>query len=328
MMKLVMMVKNEAPTIAKTIESALPYITSALIVDTGSTDGTVGIAAKVFERDRVNVRFESHPWTGCFDVNRNAVLEEAWKFHDGALLLLDGEEILEGDPLKGEGNVALTIHNGEGWVWPQIRVLRDRKARYIGATHEYLSVVAKTWSRTKVSSRQGFASNQEEKWGRDLKLLDDSPRGRFYRGLTLDWLGRKEEAAHWFRRTLYSGIWYPCIYESLMRLGRYEDACRYQRAEPWLEEAKGAERCGDWSSVVRFATNALDCRRPDQGYLFLYEPAYDYEAHNLLAFALYKQGKYAEALPYAEHADKAHRSAVTGSLVREIVSASKFTGLR
>lgn len=96
-----MIVKNEAHGIARTLESARPWIDRWCILDTGSTDGTkdvieatlAGIAGSIGERAFDN-----------FAASRNALLEWASKGAepDEWLLLLDSDDILiGGDKLRG-----------------------------------------------------------------------------------------------------------------------------------------------------------------------------------------------------------------------------------
>ena len=85
-----MIVKNEAQHIRKCLESIRPFCDEIIIVDTGSTDGTIGIA-----RDYAD-KIYSHPWEDHFSKARNLSLSYAtgkWIFvidADEELVAKDG----------------------------------------------------------------------------------------------------------------------------------------------------------------------------------------------------------------------------------------------
>jgi GT2 family glycosyltransferase/Tfp pilus assembly protein PilF len=84
-LSLCMIVKNEEKYLLQCLKSVRDIIDEIIIVDTGSTDKTVGIA-KVF-----GAKLFDFPWTGDFAAARNHSLEQAtgnW------ILILDGDEVL------------------------------------------------------------------------------------------------------------------------------------------------------------------------------------------------------------------------------------------
>ena len=88
---LCMIVKNEAPVIARCLDSVRPIITHWVIVDTGSTDGTQdiirdhlrGLPGTLYER----------PWKD-FAFNRSEALELA-RPHGDFSLIIDADDALE-----------------------------------------------------------------------------------------------------------------------------------------------------------------------------------------------------------------------------------------
>ena len=81
-LSLCMIVKNEARNLPRSLAPVMPYVDEAVVVDTGSTDGTPELAARLGAR--------VHPFTWCFDfaAARNFSLEQAtgdW------VLWLDGD---------------------------------------------------------------------------------------------------------------------------------------------------------------------------------------------------------------------------------------------
>lgn len=294
-MHLVMMVKNEADTIARTLES-VPWVSGATIVDTGSTDRTLEMAAGCWSA-MVNASFVGFapgltlhhlPWPGRFDKARNDVLALAHRdaLGRGPFLLLDAGEVWQGAPPEGKaGRVVLTY--GDGWVWWQHRVVLPG-ARYQGAVHE--TITGKGLDRAApFVGRILCAEPNTARWVTDAQTLaaDKSHRGVFYRAMTLMSLGRKASARKAFIQRLAMGATndseeHEC-YESMMRLA----TCDAGNVVGWLEEA--AERAPhraeppwflaehfarkDWGRCYSWAARGMRATRP-RDYLFLYEPAY------------------------------------------------------
>jgi tetratricopeptide (TPR) repeat protein len=78
-----MIVKNEAVNLAACIESVSPIIDQIVILDTGSTDGTVEIAKKL------GAKVYSYEWSDDFSEARNEALK---KVATDWVLVLDGDE--------------------------------------------------------------------------------------------------------------------------------------------------------------------------------------------------------------------------------------------
>lgn len=96
-LSLCMIVKNEAETLERCLESAKGHVDEVVIVDTGSTDGTQQIAKK-----HADV-FDEIEWPGSFSVARNYSYDLASKDY---IIYLDGDEYL---PKKGDWD---QIHAG------------------------------------------------------------------------------------------------------------------------------------------------------------------------------------------------------------------------
>ncbi len=83
---LCMIVKNEAERLGRCLASAAPWVGEMVVVDTGSTDDTVAIAAAF------GAKVVHFPWIDDFSAARNASLEAATR---PWALILDGDEELE-----------------------------------------------------------------------------------------------------------------------------------------------------------------------------------------------------------------------------------------
>lgn len=85
-LSLAMIVKNEAHTLGRALESVRGLCEEVVVVDTGSTDGTPDLAA------RLGATVSTFPWTGSFAEARHASLARCtgdW------VLLLDADEAIE-----------------------------------------------------------------------------------------------------------------------------------------------------------------------------------------------------------------------------------------
>ena len=159
---LCMIVRNEERYLARCLASLKPVVAEMVVVDTGSTDRTRGIAtafgAKVFE----------HPWTGDFSEARNAALSRASR---DTILLMDADEVLAAQDheafaaLAGKRggkpgawsfvtrNYVVPVNNagwtpndgsypqeeaGSGWIpSAKVRLFPNRESlRFSGAVHE------------------------------------------------------------------------------------------------------------------------------------------------------------------------------------------------
>lgn len=142
-------VKNEAKTLARSIRSLTGQADELIVVDTGSTDGTRGVA------EEHGARVISAPWQDDFSAPRNLALEQAagdW------IVFLDGDEfftedtgghlrrVIEGQQGKGVQGILmrrLDIDEDKGNELQAdtfvLRIFRrDPKLRYRGRIHEEL----------------------------------------------------------------------------------------------------------------------------------------------------------------------------------------------
>jgi glycosyltransferase involved in cell wall biosynthesis len=253
---LCMIVKNEAEDLPRCLESVREVADEIIVVDTGSTDGTVDVA----------LGFGAHvihfPWQNDFAQARNAGLEAAsgdW------ILFLDADEALDaGDRGKllecawhtrydgfffrvfnyvGDGHRGTSIN-------PVLRMFRNAKAhRFEGRIHEQ---IAASICRVKPDAafhyvdvkihHYGYLSNRiasRNKVSRNLELLkktlEESPENPFHLyniGIEYLRIGQKEQALDAFRRARmlaspawsYTHLLYKCEARTLQALGRNAQA--------------------------------------------------------------------------------------------------------
>lgn len=136
---LVMIVKNEATCLERCISSVSRLVDDIIILDTGSTDGTIDIA------QRLGVRIHHFEWIDDFSAARNAALDFStadWNLIlDADEWLISGQECLRSlgnTPFIGQIAVQSTFdREGSGQIaidW--ISRLLPRGVRYSGRIHE------------------------------------------------------------------------------------------------------------------------------------------------------------------------------------------------
>lgn len=147
---LVAIVKDEAKSIAATLQSVRAHVDQVIVLDTGSTDGTQDLV-----REAGVVLFEEAyvPQKGAtrihYGATRNRVLDLHAQQPEPAVftLMISGDETLgvDGDALRTfleskrdatDGAYCVAMQQGTN-RWPYPRILRtDSKWRYEGAVHE------------------------------------------------------------------------------------------------------------------------------------------------------------------------------------------------
>lgn len=149
-LSLCMIVKNEASRLQRCLTAALPWVAEAVIVDTGSTDGTVALAHSMGSK----VRVSHFAWCNDFARARNHALQAAnrpWA------LVLDADEVLVVDDAAAWTRAldqlevsafSVDCHDrlddGGVAVGPIMRLFRrDQPGMfYRGQVHEQLAAVA------------------------------------------------------------------------------------------------------------------------------------------------------------------------------------------
>ena len=98
---LAMIVKNEARCLARCLRSIGPVAQEIVVVDTGSTDDTVGIARQF------GARVEHFTWVDDFSAARNHALQQA---SGGWILFLDADEYASESLVREIGEFIATRH--------------------------------------------------------------------------------------------------------------------------------------------------------------------------------------------------------------------------
>lgn len=210
--RLAMIVRDEAPIIERVLTSALPHIDSWRIIDTGSTDGTVGRIEEALAGVRGELRVSD--WVD-FGHNRSELVRWA---AEGAewLLLLDADMTIDADDDLAQQLAAftadaalVTVDGGVSYRMPYL-VRGDRPWHYAGRTHEHLTSTepySTGWFDGLRITHIGDGSSRPVKLERDLELLGldllenpDSARTVFYLAQTYRDAGELDLALDHYRR--------------------------------------------------------------------------------------------------------------------------------
>ena len=255
---LAMLVRNEAPVIARCLASVRPLIDHWVVVDTGSTDGTPDIVRNTL--NEVPGELHQRPWVD-FGHNRTEALRLAQE-HGDYTLMIDAGEVLELPPgfrmphLNADSYVIDTGEQERLWR-PQI-VRNGLPWRYEGVLHEFLSCAAEPeggrvlphersqkrlpGARIRLGNDSARRRNRgSEHYRHEAGLLERAlaaetdpflvARYKFYLAQTHLDAGDKEKALAAYRERAALGLWDQEVFISLYRsagieadLGFDEDA--------------------------------------------------------------------------------------------------------
>jgi thioredoxin-like negative regulator of GroEL len=291
---LCMIVKNEAATLPGCLASAGRAVDEAVVIDTGSTDGTPDIAR------RHGARVVSWPWRDDFSAARNESLRHArgeW------VLVLDADERLA---TGGPALVRSTVERGGAGgfdcrlistlppgqpsatiaAW-YCRLFRRRPhVAFAGRIHEQVapSILrgGGTIARSGIAiEHEGYARPSAEKLARNLRLLEvaleDEPGQAFALlnlGLTLQAMDRWSESVSALEQAIASAV-------APLTPGL--------RAVAWTHLAEAQARDARWIEADRAARAAI-AEEPDLSM-----------ARHVLARALFEQGDFDAAAEIFHH---------------------------
>ena len=225
---LCMIVRDEAAVIERCLTSVRELIDSWVICDTGSTDETPELVRVALAQ--VPGDLYERPWVN-FGHNRTELIAYAQGKAD-YLLLIDADMTVTYDrellrDLGADSYMLRHAQDPEYWIKRLVR--GDRRWRFIGATHEYIT----TDSVDRVENldaivihHHGDGGTRSEKFERDERLLTGElernqydARAHFYLAQTLRDLGRVDEAIDYYRRRAGMGGWEEEVFYSLYQVG-------------------------------------------------------------------------------------------------------------
>lgn len=246
LMCLTMIVKNEARTIRRSIESLAGQADCIAILDTGSTDGTKVLAEEAGAAAGVPTVVASGPFVDFADA-RNRSLKLAEETFDAAFaFVLSGDEWLIDEDKKliefafdhlidasgSSHNVQVEFNKHR---FDQTRLVRLGAGwQYRGAVHEALVRDGSPPVTSRVPGAYVFhdaenvdGDRRRRRMYRDLEILQeqirvtpDDTRVQFYLAQTLEDLGYTEQAHEAYARRVRMGGWNEEQYEAAFRMGR------------------------------------------------------------------------------------------------------------
>lgn len=237
-----MIVRNEAHIVHEVLDSVAPFISSWVIVDTGSDDGTqdkirnhmagLGIPGELHER----------PWRD-FGHNRSEAIALA-QGHGDYIWVMDADDLLVGTPdFNGLTADVYQLHYGPDVSYWRRQLFRDGLPwRYVGVLHEYAECNQPCIERRLdgdyyiESRRLGGRNLDPQKYVRDAEILlaevqrnPDDVRSIFYLAQSYYDCGDFANALAWYARRSEMGGFDEEVYYSLLRVAN----TLQELGEPW-----------------------------------------------------------------------------------------------
>lgn len=327
-----MIVKNEARVIERCLRSVRPFITTWVIVDTGSTDGTQDLIGRLL----ADVPGELHerPWVN-FGHNRSEALALARDKAD-YILLIDADEVLEYEPEFRLPRLTKDLYRTKHFsgksstTFFRPQFLRGNMPfRYEGVLHEYVEcdLPYESAELSGLGCRGMFdgARNTDPraKYEADARLLEEAlkkepgnHRYAFYLAQSYRDAGMRKKAIEAYERRAKMGGWEEEVYYSLQQIALLLEVegesranvtaaylrafeARPTRAEPLTELARLYRQASSYATAHLFAERATRIKKPDD-ILFLDESVYAWRALDELSIASYYIGDYRASAALAE----------------------------
>lgn len=320
-----MIVRNEAHIVHEVLNSVAPYISSWVIVDTGSDDGTQDKIRNHMAALGIRGELHERPWRD-FGHNRSEALALA-QGHGDYIWVMDADDLLVGTP--NFSNLTADVYQllyGPGVSYWRRQLFRNGLPwRYVGVLHEYADcevpcVEERLAGDYHIESRRlGGRNLDPEKYARDAEILlaevgrhPDDPRSVFYLAQSYYDYGDFGNARKWYqRRTELAGFdeelytSHLRVADSMARLGEpwpdVQDAylraweVRPTRAEPLHAIAHHYRSSQRYRLGYLFAERAAQIPLPTEDVLFVNTAVYEWCALDEQAVCASWIGKHEEA---------------------------------
>lgn len=331
-----MIVKNESWVIRRCLSALTGRIDYWVILDTGSEDGTQNLIEEYMASEGGGVPGELHENEFVnFGVTRTEALRLAQlsKWGEFDYVLFCDADMCFVDAAGGKGEADYRFHlRAEAYQIVQnhgklsyfnLRLLRRsacEKAKYVGATHEYLSVSGvdrqnQLDPKTVFFTDFGDGGCKADKFERDKKLLENSlkedpnnPRTLFYLAQTYKNSGNYQRAIDTYKRHTELQTWEEEVYYSLYMIGQcHEYLGETEKAVYWgLKASEKRQKRGEALYMVTrilrekglrriawdLALRGLQLPEPTSDLLFVEKSVYQYRFKyeiSILAFYMHPE---------------------------------------
>jgi glycosyltransferase involved in cell wall biosynthesis len=318
-----MIVKNEAPVIARCLASVMPFVDAWVIVDTGSSDGTQSMVRDL-ARSKPGELYE-RPWVS-FDHNRNEALDLARGKAD-YVFFIDADETLRTPAsihfpaLDGDGYYVSYEYAGTTYRRCAL-VSTALPWRWEGVVHEYLTCdrpfrLGTLTGPTIVVAHDGARSRDPLAYRKDAALLEEAvrrdpenARNVFYLAQSYRDAGELAQSRDWYRcRAAMAGwdeeVWFSLYQAAVLEERLGTDAAlvsaaylrafqnRPTRAEPLVALARFHRQRGEHAIAFIYAQQAVACPRPSDS-LFIEDAVYEWRALDELSVSAFYVGRLEE----------------------------------
>jgi glycosyltransferase involved in cell wall biosynthesis len=323
-----MIVRNEAHIVHEVLDTVAPYISSWVIVDTGSDDGTQDVIRSHMANLGIPGELHERPWHD-FGHNRSEALTLAQR-HGDYIWVIDADDLVVGtlDFRDLTADAYLLQYGGPTSLryWRR-QLFRDGMPwRYEGVVHEFAECDV-PWVQARFegdyyidSRRLGSRNLDQQKYARDRDLLvldvarhPDNARSVFYLARSYYDMGDYEHAREWFLRRADMGGWEEEVFyaryqaaQAMSKVGaQWPDVefaylrayeVRPTRAEPLFAIAQQYRIDKRYHLGYLFAQRAAAIPLPEGDELFVHSDIYAWHARDELAICAYWIGEYMEAI--------------------------------
>lgn len=261
-----LIVKNEEVDLPACLESFLPSVDAVVVVDTGSTDGTVEIAKKAL--DAYGLPYKITSFTDCndghgninnFSMARNEYIKELENMGVDYIMSADADDVLITnhikDAIKEQGGgdfFSINYRMDNGLSFHSYKIWRaEIKGRYVGRVHECLAVdFSKAVKHLPVTVQHHYTyqTNQENGSHRNLRILKEEIypplRSLFYYANENVDLKNYPEAIKWY-----------CEY--IRRANEGENCWPVELAHCYFRAARWCQAIGRTDDAIRLSQELL-----------------------------------------------------------------------
>ncbi len=313
-----MIVKDEAPVIARCLASARPLIDHWCIVDTGSSDRTPELIADALAG--IPGTLHHRPWKD-FGHNRSEAVRLAGAEQCDYLLFIDADEVFAVPesfawPALTEDAYELTCHYA-GVVYARRAMVATRLPwRWVGVLHEYPDCGNDAHSSVALPqpaihvSHDGARARNPSTYIKDITILEAALRSEpnnaryvFYLAQSYRDCGRWTDARTTYEWRATMGGWDEEVWYSLFQVAvlteRLAEApervsaaflrafqARPSRAEPLVELASFHRLRAEYGLAYLYAKHAAEMTRPKDR-LFVDDASYRWRALDEVAISAY-----------------------------------------